>query len=314
MNKTQVFIVEERANPSTDFFVLPQFQGDQFEVKRCHFDEMVKPELLVGAIVVFVRYLPKAWRQLIVKNRAAIQALHFFMDDDLLDISASQGMPLRYRWKLARLTTFHKSWLVKQAAELWVSTPFLAHKYQAWSPELIEPKPIKPIKESVKVFYHGSASHKAEIEWLLPVIKAVLERNAHICFEIIGGQSVYKAFKGMPRVQVVHPMGWEAYQHFIQQPGRHIGLAPLLPNAFNQARSYTKVFDITQAGAVGIYSQGSESTHYLEACSSAENVSSPGLVLPLEPSLWIAAILDLAENTSKRQVMINQACLLVVQS
>jgi hypothetical protein len=38
---------------------------------------MVKPELLVDAIVVFVRYLPKAWRHLIVKNRAAIKAFIF---------------------------------------------------------------------------------------------------------------------------------------------------------------------------------------------------------------------------------------------
>ncbi len=299
MNKTQVFIVEERANPSTDFFVLPQFQGDQFEVKRCHFDEMVRPELLVDAIVVFVRYLPKAWRHLIVKNRAAIQALHFFMDDDLLDISASQGMPLRYRWKLARLAAFHKGWLLHNNASLWVSTPYLSRKYQAWSPVLVEPHPMPILAEPIKVFYHGSASHQAEIDWLYPIIKAVLERNAHICFEIMGTQSVYAQFKNLERVQVVHPMSWLAYQYFIQQPGRHIGLAPLLNNTFNQARSYTKVFDIQRAGAVGIYSQGSESALYVQSISEKRGLKPVGLILPLDPDSWVNTILDLAKQISK---------------
>ena len=271
MQKIKVYIVEERENPSTDFFVLPQFPLNEFEVTRCNFNELVSADLLQDSIVVFVRYLPKAWRNLISENRAVLQSLYFFMDDDILDFSASKGMPLRYRWKLLKLAGLHKNWLLEQEVLFWVSTPYLKQKYQAWSPQRIEPRPIKPIKESVKVFYHGSASHNAEIEWLLPVIKTLLERNTHVCFEIIGGQSVYRLFKSIPRVQVVHPMGWEAYQHFIQQPGRHIGLAPLVDSVFNAARSYTKVFDITQAGAVGVYSEGSESANFVLKQNSLPN-------------------------------------------
>jgi len=304
--KTKVIVVEERENPSTDFFVLPQFLLNEFEVTRCNFNELVAVDLLKDSIVVFVRYLPKTWRKFIAENRALLKSLYFFMDDDVLDFNASKGMPLRYRWKLLTLAGLHKNWLLHQKASLLVSTPYLKNKYQAWSPQQIAPKPLKPVTESIKVFYHGSASHNAEIEWLLPVIRAVLARNVNVCFEIVGGQSVYQAFKGLPRVQVVHPMGWEAYQHFIQQPGRHIGLAPLVASAFNEARSYTKVFDITQAGAVGVYSEGSESANFIFSKGVfGVNKISAGLVLPLEPELWIEKILWLAVNQQIRNQMID---------
>lgn len=308
MQKIKVYIVEERENPSTDFFVLPQFKTDEFTVNRCTFNEVVSAAELKGAIVVFVRYLPKAWRLLISENRAVLKSLYFFMDDDVLDFKASTGMPLHYRWKLFNLAYRHQVWLKKQNAQIWVSTSYLKEKYQAWSPKIIEPKPLGVIKKSVKVFYHGSASHNAEIEWLLPVIKTVLERNSHVCFEIIGGQSVYKLFKGVPRVQVIHPMGWEAYQHFIAQPGRDIGLAPLLDNAFNRARSYTKVFDITQAGAVGIYSEGSESACYISSKLYIEDSETEaGYVLPLDQSLWIERIEWLANHDDERDQMVSYA-------
>jgi len=295
--RLRVYIIEERANPSTDFFVLPQFKSSDFAVTRCAFNDVFASAVeLEGAIVIFVRYLPKAWRQLISQNRAVVKSLYFFMDDDVLDFAASKGMPLRYRWKLLKLAGLHKKWLLEQQASLWVSTPYLHKKYQAWSPKLIEPKPLKPVQESIKVFYHGSASHNAEIEWLFPVMKAVLERNTHVCFEIIGGQSVYEKFKHLPRVQVIHPMGWEAYQYFIKQPGRHIGLAPLIDNPFNQARSYTKVFDITQAGAVGMYSEGSESANFITRQNPKDANSFTGLVLPLNKLLWIEKLLELAES------------------
>ena len=51
-------------------------------------------------------------------------------------------------------------------------------------------------------------------------------------------------------------MFWRAYQIFIAQPGRHLGLGPYIESPFNAARSYTKVFDIQRAGARGIYAEG----------------------------------------------------------
>ncbi len=37
-----VYIVEERENPSTDFFILPCFPACDYDVKRCRFHELVE--------------------------------------------------------------------------------------------------------------------------------------------------------------------------------------------------------------------------------------------------------------------------------
>jgi len=218
----------------------------------------------------------------------------------LFDIKAFCGLPWRYQLKLLRLSYLRVSWLKKVTAKLWVSTPFLAKKYAPWNPELIFPQPNLGKSAAVCVFYHGSASHMDEIEWLFPVIKEVLEKNSMICFEIIGNRKVNKLFKALPRVSVVHPMRWESYRSFIGRRGRHIGLAPMLDKCFNAARSFTKFFDITQAGAVGIYANH-------DAFKSVIQPDINGVLLSMEKVDWVDAILLLAEDGVKREKIIKEA-------
>lgn len=300
MKKNLVYVVEERPNPSTDFFVLPQFPSSDYEIVKCGFDDVPSFERIQGSEVVFVRYLPGSWREFIENHRASFRTVRYFMDDDLLDWKAASEMPWRYRYKLFRLATRHVRWLQAQSIPMWVSTPFLAEKYADWNPELVLPKPLALPKTTLKVFYHGTASHQAEIEWLLPVIRAVLEAHPQVVFEIVGGEAVYRQFKPLGRVQVIHPMSWEAYQHFIKQPGRTIGLVPMMDNAFNQARSYTKFFDITAAGAVGIYAKHSEVGRFAAH-------ESDGLVLEMQPQQWVDSILWLLEHAGERERLLNAA-------
>lgn len=295
-----IFVVEEQSNPSTDFFVLPAVSRAGCVVVRCRFDELPAPEELHGATVVFVRYVPAAWMRLVESARLSLRALIFFMDDDVLDVGASAGMPLRYRYKLWRLSARRREWLRSQGAQLWVSTPHLLHKYSSWKPGLVQPVPLAHPDAVCRVFYHGSASHDAEIRWLRPVMEEVLRRDERITFELIGGRDVYRLYRGLPRVNVVHPMKWPAYQSFIATPGRHIGLAPLLNLPFNQARSYTKFFDITRCGAVGIYSPDG-------AYDAVVSDGVEGLIVPLRQEDWVAAILRLARDEPFRQGLLRNA-------
>jgi Glycosyl transferases group 1 len=95
-------------------------------------------------------------------------------------------------------------------------------------------------------------------------------------------------------------MKWPAYQAFLAMPGRHIGLAPLLDLPFNRGRSYTKFFDITRCGAVGVYSPGSV---YSEVVSHGQD----GLVVELEQEVWVEAILSLAQDEPLRQRLLRNA-------
>ena len=296
-----VYIVEERANPSTDFFVLPAVLGQQQKFIRCDFDNMPSVAELTGATILFVRYIPTNWLKLISSVRDLLHKIIFFMDDDVLDINVAKSMPWRYRLKLARLASWRYGWLKQQEAELWVSTHYLQQKYADWPATLVLPSPSSIHPSSVcRVFYHGSASHEADIQWLKPIIATVLQSNEQIVFEIIGGQTVYKLYKNLPRTTIVHPMQWTSYQSFLSMHPRHIGLNPLLNAPFNKARSYTKFFDITRSGATGIFSSNS-------ACAEIIDHEKDGLVLDLEQETWANAIIKLATNEALRQLLLTNA-------
>ncbi len=295
-----VYLIEEQSNPSTDYFVQPALSVLGMPVVRCGFADMPPVEDMDEATVVLVRYVPAAWARRIEAVRARLRHLVFFMDDDVLDVAASAGMPLRYRFKLARLAAWRQGWLRQQQAELWVSTPYLQQKYVDWGAKLVLPAPIAEISEFLRVFYHGSASHEAELRWLRSVAEEALRRDERLCFELVGGRDVCRLYRGLPRVTVVHPMKWPAYQAFLAMPGRHIGLAPLLDLPFNRARSYTKFFDITRAGAVGVYSPDS-------ANATVVSHGEDGLVVELEQEAWVEAILNLAQNEPLRSSMLHNA-------
>lgn len=293
-----VYLVEEQCNPSTDFFVLPAISAGGHRVVRCGFADLPARADLEGASVVFVRYVPPAWAKLVEAARPRLLA--FFMDDDLLELGASAGLPWRYRFKLARLCAWRSGWLQRQKAELWVSTPYLQWKYARWQPRLVLPSPAAGQTDVRRFFYHGTASHEAEVRWLRPVVEEALRRDERLAFEIAGGRSVYRLYRGVPRVTVVHPMKWPAYQTFLDMPWRHVGLAPLLDMPFNRARSYTKFFDITRCGAVGIYAPGS-------ACAEVVSHGVDGLVVAQEQETWTEAILHLARHDPLRRTLLGNA-------
>lgn len=295
-----LYLVEENSNPSTDYFVLPTVSHLCANVVRCGFGDLPDITDLDGAIVVFVRYIPSSWLKLIELARPRLHSLIFFMDDDVLDIRASAGMPLRYRIKLARFSASRLYWLRRHEAILWVSSAYLKDKYSEWKPHLVFPSPVAALSSVRRVFYHGTASHDAEIRWLRPVVEEALFRCEKLVFEIVGGAGVYKLYRSIPRVNVVHPMRWPAYQSFLNLHGRHIGLAPLLAGQFNKARSYTKFFDFTRCGAIGIYSPNS---------ASAEIVTHKvdGLVVELDRQAWATAIIDISLDNILRELLLKNA-------
>jgi hypothetical protein len=299
--KPTVFLIEECANPSTDFFILPILISGDYPVIRCGHDEIPESDALADAIVIFVRYVSKPWARLIAVARKRLRALIFFMDDDVLDFSATAQMPWSYRGKLAKLATFRISWLRKHHAQIWVSTNYLFEKYIDWQPKLVLPAPV-PFPDRVRrVFYHGSvATHKAEIFWLYPIIEEVLRKDHNVVFEVIGKQDVFKLYRSLPRVSVMHTLKWPAYQPFLAMQERHVGLNPLLDIPFNQARSYTKFFDITRCGAVGIYTPDS-------ACSAIITHQQEGLVVGLDQSAWATAILSLTQDDGYWHTLLQNA-------
>ncbi len=366
---SRIYIVEEGPNPSTDYFILPLVTRTHATVLRCSWSQLPAVDDLHGASVIFVRYVTAAWRALIEQTRHSLARLIYFMDDDLFDWRAAQGLTWRYRFKLLKRATWQRKWLLKMQPELWVSTPWLQQKYAQYKPRLVLPTPLglanycnelpnhadsanveikhsdeflakncnvsksatrdtkilarghssdsshlvplsKPHSPDIReatdpakacvVFYHGTGSHQAEIEWLLPVIELVLSLNPNITFELIGNAKTQKLYGHLKRVKVIPQMKWPAYQDFIKQPGRHIGLAPMLDHPFNLARSYTKFFDIHRAGAAGIYAEQGPWQVFIEP-------GKQGVLVQMDVASWVSAILDLAAAQAQRASILKAA-------
>lgn len=287
-------ILEEKLNPSTDYFVLPYLKSiakEGVSIERVTWRQPLGENIREGDFVVIVRYLTTDWKAAIRKHRPAMSGLAYFMDDDIPDVSASRELPLKYRFKLFYYGARHFNWLMSQGSTLWVSTLYLKQKYARFQPLQIDPSPIHPPAGRIHVFYHATASHAAEIAWLYPVMKSALEADPLLDFEMIGDQKTLAMYRGLPRTTVVHPMSWEAYQGFIARPGRHIGLAPFIPSPFNAARSHTKRFDIERAGAIGIYADTGP-----WASSLQETPSLSAKLLPMNPDQWVTTILETAKT------------------
>ncbi|BBB25113.1 hypothetical protein [Amphritea japonica] len=294
------WLVQAGDNPSSDFFISPELQNADVQVfDLSRLPPSTPPE--TGISLIFVRYLNRSWLRWIEQYRDLIADLIYFMDDDLFDAATHTGLSITYRWKLYFNARIYMSWLKSQNASLWLSTPLLADKYKAWQPKLLSAKSPYIGSHKVKtVFYHGSSSHMGEIRWLLPVIRKVLEQDESLVFEVIGDKKIRQLFSSLPRVNVLHPMSWISYKAMISRPGRTIGLAPLLASRFNDARSFTKFYDITQAGAVGIYA---DHPVYQSIVSHQVN----GLLVPMNEQRWIDAILELSRQCDIREQMLTQA-------
>lgn len=296
----QVLVVEQGANPSTDFFIRPWAEQHQ---AQCEFVSLSGPPPVRKRwdLIIFVRYITPTWRSWLANNKNHIGRFALFMDDDLLNLKAHVHLPLRYRFKLFKYVWHQQFWLKRTGFELWVSTPWLAKKYASWSPLVLTPSsPHRHQAPQKTLFYHGSASHQSELDWLYPVFEQVLAQDHSISVELIGNHKVRKQFSALPRIHVLHPMSWPAYQALLARPGRCIGLAPLLENEFNAARAPTKFFDITQAGATGIYA---DHPVYRAVIKDGYN----GRLVTMEQKVWAATILQLSQNEQERAYMMKNA-------
>jgi len=310
MADKDLILVEQGPNPTSDYFVpFALLHEAGWRVRRYPLHETPVGPPARASILIFVRYVSRPWRDWVGAMRERLGRVILLMDDDLLDMAAHRGLPWRYRWKLARLAALHRGWLARQGVELWVASAHLLHTYRAWRPRRVWPIPLATAADPPpngetqaggRIFYHGTASHGAEIHWLPPLLKGLLEARRGATFEWVGGRTVRRACAAMAGVRVVPPMGWTAYRSFLRLPGRRIGLAPLVDTPFNRARCHTKFFDITRAGAVGIYA---DTGPFNEVITHGVD----GLLLPMRTSAWRDGILSLLDDDARRRRMLANA-------
>jgi glycosyltransferase involved in cell wall biosynthesis len=300
-----VLVIERGQIPSTDYFVRPQVARLGVPIRRvdCTRPAVDARVLTPDALVVFVRYIEPGWARAVERARDRLAGVVLFMDDDLLEWGALSGLRMRYRYKIWHLTLRRKKWLQRMNAELWVSTQYLATKYAALNPIVVSASPTQELlaaRPGIRVFYHGTASHAAEIRWLVPIIRKVQEQCDDSFFEIFGRADVNRLYRDIPRTAVLHPMSWPNYLAYTSLGGGHVGLAPLLPGRFGAGRSSTKFFDFVRCGAVGIYSDVAPYSGFVR-----DGVD--GLLVRNDPHTWVEAIQRLVRDDELRAKMAQAA-------
>jgi len=108
-------------------------------------------------------------------------------------------------------------------------------------------------------------------------------RHQHTHVELFGDLTINRQFRHLPRLRILHPMGWENYLAETGYGRVDILLTPLLAEPFNAARAAVKLVDAARCGAAGLYSDR-------EPYRGVIRNGIDGLLLDDDQDSWLAAI------------------------
>ena len=122
--------------------------------------------------------------------------------------------------------------------------------------------PVNTVIEDVtplKMVYHATGVHRHEHEFLMPIVKAAMERHDNLHFEVFASGALARCWNRLgidpARITIVAPLSWPAYLARTTHENADIALVPLLPGKTNASRADTKRVDITRLQAAAIFSQ-----------------------------------------------------------
>ncbi len=292
------YYFQTRANLQNDVSI------ECIDVSNCDLQKLTVDKNTVAVINRYAGIRGLFW---MYRRRYQLAKIAYFIDDDMQN--AYRASELSWWYGIKTTLKFQISWWMirKMGGELWCSTQALANRFPKIEAKVIPPVCLPTvnsnIEESPVYFYHGTWAHRHEIAWLVPIVKEIQKRFPSHVFEIIGNRKVKKMFAGIPRVRVLSGMSWEKYLEYSEKVHYQVGLAPCFNTPFNQTRSHTKLFDITRAGAVGVYSNVSP---YQDVIADAHI----GILVENKTQDWIEAIDKLLNTPAEERGQMHKNALI----
>lgn len=299
-----VLVLEPGQVPTTSYYVRSRVQ-EGLEYRRVNSLSVPKDAILIppGTWVIIVRHASRKWLRILSTHREAIARVTYLKDDDIAAVFSATHLPWYYSvWTGCRFLWI-RGLLGRVVSDIAVSTEELAVRYRSSKPEIWEPHyddSSEVPKESCVYFYHANIVHYREMKWLVPVVRRVQKAVPGAWFEIVGNDSVARLFRDIPRVRVLHPMSWPDYQDYLSGVRYQVGLAPLLDTHYNRARSHTKLYQITRAGAAGVYSN-------VIPYSAKIIDGQTGVLCGNHRYLWVRAIVSLLGDPALRKIIHDNA-------
>jgi len=225
--------------------------------------------------------------------------LAYVIDDDIAAGTVCPHLPETYRAKLAEFDRrFHRDLLARadvvlaasdSLAQSLATSPRLASRLQriepAWRLPLADLDHFADLEQgaSVKIALLGSGSHRGALEAIAPTLEDLLERNGKVKLTYLARRRVSDRLERHPRARRIEPMTWPEYQRWLVRQRFHLALYPLLPSAFERARSGNKLTEHGVVGALGVYPAG---------WAPADRLGEAAVRAPDNPAEWG----DLLEN------------------
>ena len=284
-----VLVIGNCLSPTVAFYFRSRQDGVRnYSEFHIHSDNNLRDMISSGCAVILVRDVPLPILKKLRGFKDNISEVVWFIDDDLPGAECDRALPAAYRKRLSGWYRQARPLLTNLCSTVSVSTHWLAEKYDLPASSILSPISPKSNQQSmIRCFYHGSSSHIQDWDFVIDVARKVQQRNSNISFEFIGDHSLYKSCKDIPRVQILHPMQWQDYLSLTSSRTMDIGLAPLMDNPFNRARSHTKFLDICRQQAVGVYSPDFPFSREIVEFGA-------GLVIANNLDSWVAGIEQLA--------------------
>jgi hypothetical protein len=195
--------------------------------------------------------------------------LAYVVDDDIAAAADSADLPESYRQRLFEFATDWYYELLMRADVLVVPSDQLAARFvgdpdigaairriePCWQEAFADHSHFAGLArgEPLRIAHLGSGSHRGGLAALVPGLTKLLARYPAVELTYIAPPPGIAALAAQPRARCLRPRRWPAYRRWLPRQRFHLALYPLLPTAFDRARSANKLLEHAIVGAVGLY-------------------------------------------------------------
>lgn len=174
----------------------------------------------------------------------------------------------------------------------------------------------KNISDRVRILWSGSTSHTGDLEWVKPIMAAIIAKYPKVQFIYIGhggvptedlyAKFIYgdDIFEGLPleRRESLLPAPPNVYPYIVASLMADIAIAPLEKNYFNKFKTQCKYLEYAINGIPGVYSKWFYTDVLDDSDREMWDRSGTGLVADTHQE-WIDALSVLIEDaTMRRQI------------
>ena len=224
-----------------------------------------------GLFVIICRYIKPPQLRWLEENQGRLAGVAYFVDDDIPAVLTGNEASWPYKFRLLKLAVRPMPRVNRLLTHVWTSTETLASTLALRSQriDILPPLPADSPEVAtsgeddgvtpLRMIYHATGVHRREHEFLMPIVKAAMEKHGNLHFEVFASGPLARRWgrQGIDpaRMAIIPPLPWPAYLAKTTHHHADIALAPLLSGRTNASRSDTKRIDINRLQAAAVFSR-----------------------------------------------------------